>query len=394
MKGHDGTVSTPERNPLWQSTGRSIVRASLRAFDASERTAKAGWASQVRRVGRWRAWLFMIVQISVAAGISWGFSRYVLGHEAPFLATVAAIICLGFSFGQRLGRVVEVAIGVTVGVFCGDLFVHFFGTGVWQIMLVIFVAMSIATWLGARTIMVTQAAVQAATVLTVYPGINAGLARWQDALVGCTVALLFATVAPTTPIDRPRMLAAKVLHGAAGTLRSIVAALRDTDATAADGALEQARASEAQLSALLTASNEGVSVVRTSPFLRRHRTAVLQVADLVVPLDRFIRNLRVMARRAAVAVYRDEAIPAAYLELIEELAQVTDECAAELFARRTPESQRPALGALGEKTSHLDLGAGLSTTVLLAQLRSMIVDLLELTGVPYTDARTSVPDME
>ena len=62
----------------------------------------------------------MIVQISVAAGVSWGIARYGLGHESPFLATVAAIICLGFSFGQRLGRVVEVAVGVTVGCGTGD----------------------------------------------------------------------------------------------------------------------------------------------------------------------------------------------------------------------------------------------------------------------------------
>ena len=90
----------------------------------------------------------MIVQISVAAAASWGVAHYVLQHEAPFLATVAAIICLGFSFGQRLGRVVEVAVGVTVGVLTGDIFVHFFGTGVWQIMLVIALAMSVTTWLG------------------------------------------------------------------------------------------------------------------------------------------------------------------------------------------------------------------------------------------------------
>ena len=43
------------------------------------------------------------------------------------------------------------------------------------------------------------------------------------------VALLFATVAPTSPINRPRMLAAKVLSEAAGTVRAIVQALRAGD---------------------------------------------------------------------------------------------------------------------------------------------------------------------
>jgi len=127
-------------------TGRALQRASIRAFDLSERTARRGWRSQVRRVSRWRSRLFMIVQISLAAGVSWWIAHDLLGHYAPFLSTVAAIICLGFSFGQRLGRVVEVAVGVTVGVFLGDLFVAMFGTGVWQIVLVVAVAMSLTTW--------------------------------------------------------------------------------------------------------------------------------------------------------------------------------------------------------------------------------------------------------
>ncbi|MBB1513957.1 FUSC family protein [Tessaracoccus sp. MC1627] len=378
----------------WHDTGRALQRASIRAFDVSERTARRGWRSQQRRVGRWRSRLFMILQISLAAGASWWIARRLLGHEEPFLATVAAIICLGFSFGQRLGRVVEVAVGVTIGVFVGDVFVHYFGTGVWQIILVVAVAMSITTWLGARTLMVTQSAVQAAAVLTVLPGVDAGISRWQDALVGCAVALLFATVAPTSPIDRPRMIAAKVLHEAAITVRAMVGALQRHDVDAAEQLLTRARATEGELSALLAASSEGMAVVRTSPFLRRHRDAALQVADLVVPLDRFIRNLRVLARRCAVAAHRGETVPEEYLELLAEFAQVIDECAAELFARRLPTAKLDALRALAERSAHVPILPKLSSTVVLAQVRSMLVDLLELCGEDYTDARDAVPDMD
>lgn len=378
----------------WHGTGRALQRASIRAFDLSERTARRGWRSQQRRVGRWRSRLFMILQISLAAGASWWIARYVLGHEAPFLATVAAIICLGFSFGQRLGRVAEVAVGVTVGVFLGDVFVHFFGTGAWQIVLVVAIAMSITTWMGARTLMVTQAAVQAAAVLTVLPGAATGVARWQDALVGCAVALLFATVAPTTPIDRPRMIAAKVLHEAALTVRAMVGALRTCDVDAAEQILERARSTEDELSSLLTAASEGIAVVRSSPFLRRHRDEALQISDLVVPLDRLIRNLRVLARRGAVATYRNEKVPEEYLTLLTEFAQVTDECAAELFARRRPTAKLADLRALAERSAHMPILPRLSSTVVLAQVRSMLVDLMELCGEDYTDARDAVPDMD
>lgn len=375
-------------------TGRALHRASIRAFDLSERTARRGWRSQRRRVGRWRSRLFMILQISLAAGVSWWIAYTWLRHDSPFLATVAAIICLGFSFGQRLGRVVEVAVGVTVGVFLGDVFVHFFGTGVWQIVLVVAVAMSITTWLGARTLMVTQSAVQAAAVLTVLPGSAAGVSRWQDALVGCAVALLFATVAPTAPITRPRLIAAKVLHEAAFSVRAMVDALRRGDTEGAEQILERARATEHELSALLAAASEGMAVVRASPFLRRHREEASQVADLVVPLDRFIRNLRVLARRAAVATWRGEQVPPEYLELLTELAHVMDDCAAELFARRLPSAKIGLLRDLAERSAHVPILPRLSSTVILAQVRSMLVDLLELCGEEYTDARDAVPDMD
>ncbi|MHA6524828.1 FUSC family protein [Tessaracoccus sp. G1721] len=378
----------------WHDTGRALQRASVQAFDLSERTARRGWRSQQRRVGRWRSRLFMIMQIALAAGVSWWIARRLLGHEEPFLATVAAIICLGFSFGQRLGRVVEVAVGVTIGVFVGDVFVHFFGTGVWQIVLVVAMAMSITTWLGARTLMVTQSAVQAAAVLTVLPGVDAGISRWQDALVGCAVALLFATVAPTSPIDRPRIIAAKVLHEAALTVRAMVGALRTGDVDEAEQTLERARATEAELAELLSAAQEGMAVVRTSPFLRRHRDTALQVSDLVVPLDRFIRNLRVLARRCAVATYRGETVPGEYLDLLIEFAQVIDECAAELFARRLPTAKLGALRDLAERSAHVPILPRLSSTVVLAQVRSMLVDLMELCGEDYTDARDAVPDMD
>lgn len=375
-------------------TGKALQKASIRAFDVSERTARRGWRSQRRRVGRWRSRLFMILQISVAAGVSWWIARTLLGHAQPFLATVAAIICLGFSFGQRLARVAEVAVGVTVGVLLGDLFVHYFGTGIWQITLVVAVAMSITTWLGARTLMVTQSAVQAAAVMTILPGADVGISRWQDALVGCSIALLIATVAPTSPINRPRLIAAKVLHEAAYSVRAMVESLRLRDVRAAEQILEGARATERELSALLAAASEGVAVVRNSPFLRRHREEAMQVADLVVPLDRFIRNLRVLARRTAVATWRDEEVPDGYLEMLGALAQVIDECAAELFARRLPTAKLDMLHALAERTAHVPVLPSLSASVILAQMRSMLVDLMELCGEDYTDARAAVPDMD
>ncbi|RMB58874.1 FUSC family protein [Tessaracoccus antarcticus] len=387
-------MSKPKRRLFsWEGTGNAIHDASLRAFDLSERTARWGWRSQKRRVLRWQSRLFMIVQISLAAGMSWWLAQTLFSHKAPFLAVVATIVCLGFSFGQRLWRALEISVGVTVGVLFGDIFLHYFGTGVWQIVLVIAVAMSFTTWLGARTLMVTQSAVQAAVVLTVIPGVDAGISRWMDALVGCGVALVFATVAPTGPVMRPRLQAAKVLHETANTIREMILAVEASDMEAAERVLASARATEQALATLTTAANEGAAVVRFSPFMRRHRQGVLQIADLTVPLDRFTRNLRVLARRAVVAVYRGEGVPDDHLQLMACLAQITDECAAELFAMRQPSSKIDDIVALAEQSATIPVGDRLSSAVILAQARSMMADLLELCGMDYTDARDSIPDL-
>ena len=73
--------------------------------------------------------MFFIVQCGLGAAVAWWIATSVLHHIRPFFAPVTAIICLGMSFGQRVRRVAEVTVGVAVGVFTGDAFVHFFGTG-------------------------------------------------------------------------------------------------------------------------------------------------------------------------------------------------------------------------------------------------------------------------
>jgi uncharacterized membrane protein YgaE (UPF0421/DUF939 family) len=270
--------------------------------DVPPRAARRSAASVHRRVDRWRNRAFFIAQCALAAAIAWALARYAVGHQQPFFAPVAAMVCLGFSFGQRLRRVAEVMVGVAVGVGVGDLFVKFFGTGVVQIVFVVALAMSIAVLLGAGNLMTTQAGVQAAIVTTLLPDPGAGFSRWLDAVIGGVVALAAATIAPAAAIRRPRQQATGVLNELAAILIETADGLRAHDADAVTDALRRARASESLLDDLRSAAEEGVAVVQLSPFRRRHRGRVQEIADLVIPLDRAIRNIRVLVRRAAVSV--------------------------------------------------------------------------------------------
>jgi uncharacterized membrane protein YgaE (UPF0421/DUF939 family) len=336
--------------------------------------------------------MFFIVQCGLGAAVAWWIATSVLHHIRPFFAPVTAIICLGMSFGQRVRRVAEVTVGVAVGVFTGDAFVHFFGTGPWQIVVVVVLAMSLATLLGAGTLLTTQAGVQSVIVTTLVAAPGQAFTRWLDAVVGGAVALVFTLFAPAAPLRRPRQQTAAIIREVSSILTDTARAVREGDSDLASAALGRARSSEAMLDELRSLSAEGIAVVRLSPFRRRHLPGVQAIADLLEPLDRTIRNLRVLVRRAAIATWRDEAVPAAYLELLDALAQTTTDIANELEQRRLPTNARVGLHRIAERSALPDPAAGLSAEVMRAQTRSMVVDLFMLTGMPYEEARELVPE--
>lgn len=372
----------------------ALDRVRLHAFDLTERTTRAGYQSVQRRLTRWRSRGFLIAQCAVTAGLAWWLATKVLGHQAPFFAPVAAILVLNVTYGNRLRRGVEVAIGVALGVLVGDVFVHLFGTGVWQIVIVVALAMSLATLVGAGQLMTIQAAVQSIIVTTLLPDPGQGFGRWLDAVVGCVLALVVATVAPSAPLRKPGILAAQLLQEMAGVLRAVVDALRHGDQAAADQVLDRARDGVAQLKALQDAADEGLAVVRHSPFRRRQLGAALAYADLIDPLDRASRNLRVLARRGLVAAWRQEPVPEAYLQLLEVAAGQAERMAGDLHEGKLPVAARKKLVAAARESSHLPVADSISAVVILAQARSMLVDLMELTGLDYADARALVPDMD
>src|ERR1700712_3891065 len=79
------------------------------------------------RLARLGSKRFQILQCAGAAGVAWLIAADLLGHTRPFFAPVAAVVSLGTSYGQRLRRVVEVTIGVAIGVFGADALVHVVG---------------------------------------------------------------------------------------------------------------------------------------------------------------------------------------------------------------------------------------------------------------------------
>ncbi|MDT9593957.1 FUSC family protein [Nocardioides zeae] len=343
------------------------------------------------RLARWRSKRFQIAQCAVAAGVAWFVAADVLGHEHPFFAPVAAVLCLGTSYAQRLRRVAEVAVGVAVGILIADLMVLQIGAGAWQLALVVVLAMSTAVIVDGGPLIVMQAGVQGIFVATLVPEPGTAFVRWTDALIGGAVALLAATLVPSAPLRRPREQAAVVARKVAGLLRAAAEVMVDGDSDRAFDVLADARATDYLIRELQDAADEGMSVVASSPFRSRHRPGLRQMSELVEPLDKALRSTRVLVRRTAVAAYHRREVPPAYSALCREIASAADLVAAELAQNRMAEAARPALLAAAAGSGRLERTTELSVETMLAQMRSVVADLLEVTGMEALAATDALP---
>ncbi len=356
----------------------------------SDRAWERGRLSLAARLRRLQSKGWMIGQCAIAAGVAWLIGRYLFDHTTPFFAPVAAVLSLGTSYGQRLRRVAEVSVGVSIGIGIADLFSHVFGHGDWQVAVIVAAAMSAAVLLDAGVLFVNQAAVQSITVSLLLP-LDGGLSRIEDALIGGGVALVAATIVPAAPLRKPRETAAKVTFELARLLRSARESARQVDLEQASEVLARARETESSLNDLRAAAREGLEVVRSSPFRRRARGHVRSIAELVGPLDRALRNTRVLIRRIEVSARLQETMPPDYLIIMDELAGATEMLAREFAENRPPEAVQPRLVEITDVTATASEPLTLSAAVVLGQMRSLAVDLLELSGLSHEEAVGLVP---
>jgi uncharacterized membrane protein YgaE (UPF0421/DUF939 family) len=355
-----------------------------------DRAWRRGRTSVRERVDRVRGKAWHLGQCAIAAALAWFLASGVFHHQAPVFAPIVAVVCLGTTYAQRLRRVAEITVGVAVGLVVADLFLMVAGTGAWQIGVIVLVAMSAAMFLDAGGLLVTQAAVQSIFVVAFVATPGDALTRWFDAVIGGAVALLAAAVVPAAPLRRPRSQAAVVVRTISTLLRDAAQCTRDGDVQRAARVLASARATEAPLRELQRAADEGLAVIASSPFQRKHKEKVRSVADLVEPLDRAVRSTRVLCRRVAVNADRQIHVPDSYATLLDDLADATD-VVARVLAENSPAARgRAGIIEVGRATARLERGS-LSVDVLLVQIRSLVVDLLQVTGMDYEEAVAVMP---
>ncbi|HSL01051.1 MAG TPA: FUSC family protein [Rubrobacteraceae bacterium] len=342
-----------------------------------------------RVFGRLRAGSWPVVQTAVAATLAWSAAVVVLGHDRPFVAAIAAVISVGAVAGQTLRRAAEWIFGVAVGLTVADLIMMAIGTGPIQTGVMVGLAMFAALLIRGGIMFWTEAGVSAILVAGLDPT-TSGVSpdRFLEALVGGGVALAVSAALPSNPNTRARQAARPVLEDLATALRDSAAALIGGDLELAERGLSEARRIDGSLAQLREELDGGYQIARYSPSRRRHLGHLGYYAAAADQLDLAVRNTRVLARAAVTMVREKGSAPGQLPEAILGLALAVEALAGFLEQPDHPldDVRRFALEAAGEATSVLAGGNDLETSVLVAQIRSTAVDLLQATGMDSSEA--------
>ena len=338
---------------------------------------------------RLRANGWSVVQSAVAASAAYLLAVFVLGHERPFFAAIAAVVSLGVTLGQRARRAVELVFGVAFGLMVADLLVLVIGTGVAQIGVVVLLAMAAAVFFGGGPLLVNQAAISALLVVVLQPPNEAfDPARFLDALVGGVVALVVNYLFPINPERLVEKAARPIFDELAVVLEDIAAALKNGDRGRAERALMHSRRiDDDQVKRFYEALAAGHETARLSPTRRRALEHLELYANAGTRMDLAVINTRVLARGAANATLHGEAAPARLPEAVLDLSRAVKALATYLEEPGGPEeTRRFALEGARKATEILEERHDLAASVLVGQVRSAAVDILRSTGMDQASA--------
>jgi uncharacterized membrane protein YccC len=238
-------------------------------------------------------------------------------------------------------RVVELVVGVAVGVLVGDLLVAWIRTGIAQIALVVALAMVAAVVLGGGAVIITQAGASAVLVATLTaPEGGLDLDRFVDALVGGIVGLaVIAVLLPVNPVAAVR----RELDPLLGTLADLIDECADA---------------------------------------------------LAEPIDHVARDLRVMARHVVSMLSRKEPVPPQRPKSLRALSGAVRLLRNDLaHGDELQESRGNAVAAAELATEALDETGGFAGQVVVAQTRSLAVDVLRATGLEREKALRLLPSL-
>lgn len=351
----------------------------------------------VRRVYRHAPHLLLAAG---AAGIAYLLASLIFGQAQALFAPVAAVVSVGLSAGQRLVRAVEISLGVVLGLVMADLLTRIIGSGPWQLVIAVLLAMAAAVALRASGLMANQAAVTAVFVMVLVPLQDTPpLIRLADAVIGGFVAVVLNSLLAPDPHRVALTTAEQLLERLSTAYRDLARALDRTSLDRADRVLrdlEHLETAGRDLETAIDATRERITIghSRTRHAQRRRLQAMAQLAARSGVMVTSARS----ATRAASTLARHRTRPdPALVTGLEELAQTLLELRAWVGggARMTVVRESALRAAV---TSTQALKPARSPEVVPAeqalawQMRASAVDVLRVVGLSYAAAVAAVED--
>ena len=298
-------------------------------------------------------------------------------------------ITLGLTVGSQLNRAIELWLGVPLGIALADVLVLQIGSGTWQLIGIVFLATSIAVFLGGGPLLVTQAAVSAILVVTLQPPTDGlSFTRAADALIvrGGAAAQL------RDRADRPHGVGPA--RGGAGPRRAGRGARRhrrrpDRPRSRPGGRRAAPSARHRRLHpAFLEALTIGRETAAAAPARRVQREPMAIYSEGGGQIDLAVRNVRVLARGVVRAIDTGDRVPPAVADALGELRQAVLALAPWLEdPRRVDAVIEPAVKAARHASAVLEQTTNLSVSVIIGQVRSTAADLMRTTGAEPEEAR-------
>ncbi|MGK4066475.1 FUSC family protein [Rothia sp. HC945] len=348
-------------------------------------------------MSRVRSGLFQSLQITVAAVGAYFIAEVLFSHHQPLFAATAAIVSLGYvRGGNHMRRILEVAIGCTLGIAVGDFLMYFLGRGPLQASLVLLFSLLLARFLDNGTIFSTQMGLQAVLVVLLPPAVDGPFARSLDAIVGGLCALLVMALVPQDPRRQPKDEMKNLVREFSRVLREASEAIGDYDAAMAWQALIRARKTQPLLDQVENSLKTSKGMARVALTRRQALRDIHDYERTLHGIDYAIRNARVLIRRIANVIntvqLRDEAI-ASLRDVLLELSEAVDilglslksdtEDARDVMRRRA----RVELSSTAAKLDPQTLGVRTyQGEALVMIIRPLTVDLLVMTGMDEKSA--------
>lgn len=369
---HGGKINTRER--------LQVVEHSLRS-----------------RINRVRTRFPYMLQATIGAGLAYWVAHELVGHPQPFFAPMSVVIILGLSGGDRLSRAFEMAMGGVLGVAVGDLLFHSTGmTGPLQITLIVFIALIVGSLLTKSVLVSNQIVIGSILIATILPPdvSNGGLERAMDALIGCVIGIATIALVPNSPLTNGRNEISKVLAIISSVLDDVVAGLRDNDSKVIDQAMDAVNNSQTEINSMLAAAKSGKEVTKVSPLMWSSRRQLRSFERMLEPVGNCVRLVQVLARRAGVLCEDGDKVSDKQIVLLEELADIALGLST-VYQKRTKVIEAQEIPALINRlrdvaaesgTEVLDKNSVLSAYAILAQTRSVAVDLMIVCGMSRESA--------